>query len=156
MHIQDGHAVQRSLRVVGRDGRCAQHLVYVSLQLVLQRPRVFEDFIAAGLGSLVALFERAVGFYASLVGINAYHQPGVEAGKKAAAEVLDLQRRTVTLLEKWRGEGRTAEEIASELGEEDQAETVYLLLRHLVANRRHGIHAIWAERPDGVRFLMEA
>ncbi|MGB0581557.1 MAG: glucose-6-phosphate isomerase, partial [Limisphaerales bacterium] len=35
-------------------------------------------------GVLIALFERAVGFYASLVGINAYHQPGVEAGKKAA------------------------------------------------------------------------
>ena len=34
---------------------------------------------------LIALFERAVGFYAGLVNINAYHQPGVEAGKKAAA-----------------------------------------------------------------------
>jgi glucose-6-phosphate isomerase len=31
---------------------------------------------------LIALYERAVGPYASLVGINAYHQPGVEAGKK--------------------------------------------------------------------------
>jgi len=30
------------------------------------------------------IFERAVSFYASLVNINAYHQPGVEAGKKAA------------------------------------------------------------------------
>jgi glucose-6-phosphate isomerase len=110
---------------------------------------------AAGLGSLVALFERAVGFYASLVGINAYHQPGVEAGKKAAAEVLDLQRRTVTLLEKWKGEGRTAGEIADGLDAADEVETVYHLLRHLVANRRHGIHAIWAERPDRVRFLME-
>jgi glucose-6-phosphate isomerase len=42
------------------------------------------------IGVLVALFERAVGFYASLVGINAYHQPGVEAGKKAAADILKL------------------------------------------------------------------
>jgi glucose-6-phosphate isomerase len=40
-------------------------------------------------GALIALFERAVGFYASLVGINAYHQPGVEAGKKAAAAAAD-------------------------------------------------------------------
>jgi glucose-6-phosphate isomerase len=109
----------------------------------------------AGLGSLVALFERAVGLYASLVGINAYHQPGVEAGKKAAAAVLDLQRRAVTLLESWKGEGRTAEEIAGELDEPEEAETVFLILRHLVANRRHGIHAIWAERPDQVRFLLE-
>ena len=42
-------------------------------------------------GALVALFERAVGFYASLVNINAYHQPGVEAGKRVAAEVLEVQ-----------------------------------------------------------------
>ena len=33
-------------------------------------------------GALIALYERAVSIYASLVNINAYHQPGVEAGKK--------------------------------------------------------------------------
>ena len=38
---------------------------------------------AKTLGMLIALFERAVSFYASLVNINAYHQPGVEAGKKS-------------------------------------------------------------------------
>lgn len=27
-------------------------------------------------GALIALYERAVGIYASLVNINAYHQPG--------------------------------------------------------------------------------
>jgi glucose-6-phosphate isomerase len=47
---------------------------------------------ARQVGGVVALFERAVGLYASLVGINAYHQPGVEAGKKAASAVLDLGR----------------------------------------------------------------
>src|SRR5262249_45095643 len=36
-------------------------------------------------GKLIALYDRAVGFYGTLVNINAYHQPGVEAGKKAAA-----------------------------------------------------------------------
>jgi glucose-6-phosphate isomerase len=45
------------------------------------------------LGGLVALIERVVGFYGSLVGINAYHQPGVEAGKRAARDVLDLAAR---------------------------------------------------------------
>ena len=34
----------------------------------------------------------------SLVDINAYHQPGVEAGKKAAASVLDLQRKVLAAL----------------------------------------------------------
>jgi glucose-6-phosphate isomerase len=41
-------------------------------------------------GALIALYDRAVGFYGSLVNINAYHQPGVEAGKKAAAGVLKV------------------------------------------------------------------
>lgn len=44
------------------------------------------------LGGIVALFERAVGIYASLIDVNAYDQPGVEAGKKAARQVLSLSR----------------------------------------------------------------
>ena len=53
---------------------------------------------AAAIGALIALYERAVGFYATLINVNAYHQPGVEAGKKAAAAVLDLQNRVVAHL----------------------------------------------------------
>ena len=49
------------------------------------------DFDARRLGALIALFERTVGLYGELVNINAYHQPGVEAGKKAAAAILSLQ-----------------------------------------------------------------
>jgi len=41
-------------------------------------------------GLLIALFERAVGLYASLIGVNAYHQPGVEAGKKADIVLISL------------------------------------------------------------------
>ena len=40
------------------------------------------------LGALIALYERAVSFYASFVNVNAYDQPGVEAGKLAANEFL--------------------------------------------------------------------
>src|SRR5260221_8240677 len=40
------------------------------------------------IGVLIAVYARAVGLYASLVGINAYHQPGVAAGKKAAANAI--------------------------------------------------------------------
>lgn len=43
------------------------------------------------LGALIALFERTVGLYAHRVNINAYDQPGVEAGKKAAQEMLDVK-----------------------------------------------------------------
>ncbi len=86
---------------------------------------------ARSVGALIALFERAVGFYASLVNINAYHQPGVEAGKKAAGNVLALQVRAAAALTET---PRTAEEIARQIGAADQAETVYLVLEHMAAN----------------------
>ena len=49
------------------------------------------------LGALIALFERTVSFYAELVNINAYDQPGVEAGKKAAANIIDYQQKVSDL-----------------------------------------------------------
>lgn len=89
-------------------------------------------------GGLIALFERAVGFYASLVNINAYHQPGVEAGKKAANAVMVLQKTVVDLL---RSEKRkmTAEAIAKQLKREEDVEMVFAILRHLAANQDRGI-----------------
>ncbi|KAG4382877.1 hypothetical protein GLYMA_14G180501v4 [Glycine max] len=57
-----------------------------------------QEVTPRSVGALIALYERAVGIYASLVNINAYHQPGVEAGKKAAGEVLALQKRVLAVL----------------------------------------------------------
>jgi glucose-6-phosphate isomerase len=88
---------------------------------------------ARTVGALIALFERAVGLYASLVGINAYHQPGVEAAKKAAASVLELQNKVVEALT---SSPQAADQIAAAAGARDQTETVYLLLKHLAANGR--------------------
>jgi glucose-6-phosphate isomerase len=84
-------------------------------------------------GALIALFERSVGLYASLINVNAYHQPGVEAGKKAAASVLALQAKVLAALS---GTPQTAEQIANHIGEKDQSEGVYLLLEHLSSNGR--------------------
>ena len=92
------------------------------------------------LGALIALFERAVGLYAALVGINAYHQPGVEAGKKAAGAVLTLQGRVLQHLRASKGQGVTAEQLAAALGVADEVETVFHLLEHLAANPQdHGV-----------------
>jgi glucose-6-phosphate isomerase len=88
---------------------------------------------ARSVGALIALFERAVGFYATLTHINAYHQPGVEAGKKAAAALLALQARVLTALT---ADGQTAEQVAEAMGAADTAESVYLVLEHLTANGR--------------------
>jgi glucose-6-phosphate isomerase len=88
---------------------------------------------ARTVGGLIALFERTVGLYGSLIGINAYHQPGVEAGKKAAASILALQGKVLTALS---ASPQTPEQIAAAAGVPDAAETVCLLLEHLAANGR--------------------
>ena len=91
-------------------------------------------------GQLIALFERTVGLYASLVNINAYHQPGVEAGKAAAATVLEIEQSILTLLRDQNGAALTAEAIAAKLDLEPQCELIFKLLLRLAANKR-GISA---------------
>ncbi|MFD0894811.1 glucose-6-phosphate isomerase [Luteolibacter ambystomatis] len=81
------------------------------------------------LGVLIGLFERTVSFYASLVNINAYHQPGVEAGKKAATTFLELLN---AVRGKIIADARTAPEVATEL--DADPEDVYHCLTHLAAN----------------------
>jgi glucose-6-phosphate isomerase len=102
------------------------------------------------LGALIALFERAVGYYATLVNINAYHQPGVEAGKKAAAEVLALQLAIVPALT---GTPASADEIARAVGKPEQAETAFKILEHLAANPGRGVVKQGGRSPDKARFL---
>ena len=84
-------------------------------------------------GALIAFYERAVGFYASLVNINAYHQPGVEAGKKAAAAILALQARLLEAL-KAAESPHSLEELAAAAGAPEAIETVYQVMRHRAAN----------------------
>jgi glucose-6-phosphate isomerase len=98
-----------------------------SLSITLRR------FDATALGALIALFERAVGLYAELVNVNAYDQPGVEAGKKAAALILALQERLEALLSD--GQERSLQELQQALGM-DSPESLFWILRHLCANPR--------------------
>jgi glucose-6-phosphate isomerase len=87
-------------------------------------------------GQLIALFERAVGLYASLVNINAYHQPGVEAGKKAASVVLELEQKIIAHLKEQPGEKLSAVTIAQNLALESQTELIFKLLNRLANNNR--------------------
>jgi glucose-6-phosphate isomerase len=98
--------------------------------LTLSVPRVDAFY----LGTLIAAFERAVSFYASLININAYHQPGVEAGKKAAAGFLDLLGKVRAHLAGHRGQAQTAESVATAIAAD--AEDVYHALTHASANDR--------------------
>lgn len=71
-------------------------------------------------GALVALFERAVGYYGAMLGINAYHQPGVEAGKLAANAVIALQKRLVRFLSGQPGVEYTAAELVKKIEDEEK------------------------------------
>ena len=88
-----------------------------------------EEVNARTLGHLIALFERTVTFYASLVNVNAYHQPGVEAGKAAANDFLEL-------LNEVRGnltaERKSATEVATAI--DGDPEDVFHCLVHLASN----------------------
>jgi glucose-6-phosphate isomerase len=86
---------------------------------------------AFSLGMLVGLFERAVSFYASLVNVNAYHQPGVEAGKKAATVFLNNLTAVRAALPS-DDSGLTAEAIASSIAIDP--EDAFHILNHLTAN----------------------
>ena len=82
-------------------------------------------------GQLIALFERAVGIYALLIHINAYHQPAVEFGKKAAGGLIDLKNRAARLLLEEKGE-LTAGELAGRLSAPES--DVFRLMTHLASN----------------------
>ena len=107
------------------------------------------QFDARRLGALIALFERAVGFYGELVNVNAYHQPGVEAGKKAAAAILKLQRQVEEVLSD--GVSRSVVEIQQAIGE-GSVEAIFWIVRHLTANKRgYQAQGDW-NKPATLRF----
>jgi glucose-6-phosphate isomerase len=97
---------------------------------------------AQSVGALIALYERAVGFYATLVNINAYHQPGVEAGKKMAGAIIRLQSKVLSYLRGAPGKSFTAEEIAKAINAEENVESVFKILEHTSANMDHKVKKI--------------
>jgi glucose-6-phosphate isomerase len=103
-------------------------------------------------GMLIALFERAVGIYASFVNINAYHQPGVEAGKKAAANIIQLQLIILALLAK-KQQSLTVGEIAKEIGADEEIENVFKICEHLSSNPDHKIQKTIGDTPFKSRYV---
>ena len=93
------------------------------------------DVSARSIGALIALYERAVGLYASLVHVNAYHQPGVEAGKRAASAVLAAQGRVLAALRG--GDAMEVPEIAAAAAVDE--ETTFRVLLHLSASEHHRV-----------------
>lgn len=99
-----------------------------------------QEVTPRSVGALIALYERAVGIYASIVNINAYHQPGVEAGKKAAGEVLALQKRVLAVLNaascKDPIKPLTLAEVADQCHAPEEIEMIHKIIAHMAANDR--------------------
>lgn len=116
-----------------------------------------DEVTPRSIGVLIAVFERAVGLYAELININAYHQPGVEAGKKAASAVITLQLKVVAHLQS--GSRGTAEQIAAAVGEGAKAEAVFHILRRLAANPDRKVKMLPGADPENITecvFSLEA
>ena len=118
------------------------------------------DVSPYSVGILIALYERAVGFYASLININAYHQPGVEAGKKAANEILKLKAAVqgyliankVSKLDA--ASAKTVEEIAAAIGRDDDVETIFKLCEHLAGNSDRCVIRFVGSNPSSNKYQM--
>ena len=73
---------------------------------------------------------------AELADLGGADQPGVEAGKKAAARVLELQRALVASIEKDATVALAPAEWAARAGYPGLADEAYWVLAHLAANGR--------------------
>jgi glucose-6-phosphate isomerase len=96
-----------------------------------------KEITAYSLGVLIALYERAVSIYASLVRINAYNQPAVEMGKKAAGDAIQLKNASIDFLRSYPGEKFSLEDIARGTGQPE--EILFKVLLHLTENPDHGV-----------------
>ncbi|MDQ8198084.1 glucose-6-phosphate isomerase [Pelagicoccus enzymogenes] len=110
----------------------------------------------ASVANLIALYERAVGYYATLTNINAYHQPGVEAGKKAAGSAIELGKAIVETLEANKGEALDAPAIAAKLGKPESTELIFKIALHMAANAKAGISKIDGTVWHEAKFLVLA
>jgi glucose-6-phosphate isomerase len=159
-------ARHNSWPVQGRitSGDYLRAFLYGTRQALTQRNRpnmtVTVDTLSENtMGALIALFERAVGFYASLADVNAYHQPGVESGKNCAARVTEIQELLLGYIDSLHsgaaaadGVRITAEQAARELGLEAELDTVWNTLENLAMNHS-GISRIPGDKPWDNRYV---
>ena len=92
------------------------------------------DVNAFNMGMIIALYERAVAFYAELIHINAFHQPGVQSYKLASREIISLLlvlEGKLSAVGKFKG---TAHELATKIGLPEQEIEVGGLLAKFAEN----------------------
>jgi len=86
------------------------------------------------LGQIIALYERAVAAYAEFININAFHQPGVQAYKLAAKDVLALRGKVLETLAGKSGFTGNGQDFATLAGVPERAVEVASLLDKAALN----------------------
>ena len=87
-----------------------------------------------------------------MININAYHQPGVEAGKKAAGEIIELQQKIVVFLKNNAENEYSIEDLASGIDVESSQEDIFQICQCLTGNPSTGIVSNESESIDSTRF----
>ena len=141
----DRGGARRRRRAISCKDFCAARARRFTKAAATRSPSSLPQVTPYTVGALIALYERAVGFYASLVNINAYHQPGVEAGKKAAAGVLNCSSRSRKVRDSPAQSADGAANRGSALGED--AEAVYHALESSRGERRRRCRRTAGVRP---------
>ncbi|HTX20480.1 MAG TPA: glucose-6-phosphate isomerase [Candidatus Aquilonibacter sp.] len=139
--LNDGHGSNLAVEPNVASGDFLEGFYLGTRQALAEKSResitiTIENTSAFSAGILIALFERAVGLYATFVNINAYHQPGVEAGKKAAANIIQLQNKILRLLSQSEKQALAVFEIAKGIDSNEEVESVFKICEHLSANNK--------------------
>ncbi|NOY74981.1 MAG: glucose-6-phosphate isomerase [Kiritimatiellaeota bacterium] len=109
----------------------AAALTEKSRQVIQMRINTVDEY---NLGMIIALYERAVAFYAELIGVNAFHQPGVEAYKKASGKIIAMLMEVKEKLPELSGSAGTAAELAEKVGFADRVNEFEGILAKFAAN----------------------
>ena len=86
------------------------------------------------LGQIIALYERAVAMYAEFININAFHQPGVQAYKLAAKDVLALRGKLIAAIDGASGFSGCGKDFAEKAGVPEKAVEIAALLDKAALN----------------------
>ena len=91
-------------------------------------------------------------WHSSFININSYHQPGVEAGKKAAGDILDLESKIVVFINENSVFAHSVEAIAKGINAVGEKEKVFLICQHLSAQAERSIRKTASSSLDSVSF----
>lgn len=136
-----GNDLNRTLCIISKSGSTKEPRTRQALAEKDRESRTItvKDVSPKTVGMLTALFERTAGFYASVVNINAFHQPAVEWGKKATDKVIGIQTKILNYISNNTNKLFTAPEIVKAFDVEYDVEIVVKVIQHLTSIVHHQV-----------------